>query len=329
MIKLEGLVSTVDTVDPEWESDCVKCNAGHTMLWRLGGYSGGWFCDGCRESSQGYRFFCESCSVDYCKDCSKLRNRSSEHLREGDPLQILMSVYELWEGEEVNARGVWKATVHTPSDEDVEVFMFYAGNNRWNIDASLDGVECTAENEEQGEPPMMYIEHFDIANSALTPDKIIGTWHRNTNYEGAFEYVAAPQVRARVYTGPEDRQQAMAAARQCTDILLEGKQQGDHQYHFMGIYKLLEGKEMNGRGVWQMNGRGVWQIYIYYAQRTKPDDKRWHWWIKQCSPPCNWRATGDMMVFSTALTPDQVTETWQVNDGTAFVDAPKVRARRA
>jgi hypothetical protein len=32
-------------------------------------------------------------------------------------------------------------------------------------------------------------------------------------------------------------------------------------------------------------------------------------------------------VASTALTPDQVTETWKVWDGTAWVDVLKVRAR--
>jgi hypothetical protein len=34
-----------------------------------------------------------------------------------------------------------------------------------------------------------------------------------------------------------------------------------------------------------------------------------------------------MSVASAALTPDQVTETWKLDDGTAYVDAPKVRAR--
>jgi hypothetical protein len=41
------------------------------------------------------------------------------------------------------------------------------------------------------------------------------------------------------------------------------------------------------------------------------------------------KAAGWMLVASTALTPDQVTETWQVWDGTdmEWIDAPKVRAR--
>jgi hypothetical protein len=40
-------------------------------------------------------------------------------------------------------------------------------------------------------------------------------------------------------------------------------------------------------------------------------------------------AAGFMAVASTALTPDKITEGWQVFDGKAFVDAPKVRTRLA
>jgi hypothetical protein len=46
----------------------------------------------------------------------------------------------------------------------------------------------------------------------------------------------------------------MAAARQCKDIVLEGQQQGDHNAGLMGVYELMEGKEVNGRGAWQMAG---------------------------------------------------------------------------
>jgi hypothetical protein len=115
-----------------------------------------------------------------------------EGLEEDDPMQILMNVYELEEEEEVNARGVWRVTVHTPSDEDLDVFMFYAGNNMWCLDGE-EGVVCAAKNEEQGEP-MMY-----VASSALTPDKITGTWQRLNDNEN--DYIDAPNVRARVYTG--------------------------------------------------------------------------------------------------------------------------------
>jgi hypothetical protein len=118
----------------------------------------------------------------------------------------------------------------------------------------------------------------------------------------------------------------MAAARQCTDILLEGLQQGDRTYILMGVYELMEGKEVNGRGVWQM---AVWQmaegeeeLFMYYSS-----DKQW--WISGRASMEAGKASGYMKVASAALTPDQITETWKVGDGTGWPDAPKVRARRA
>jgi hypothetical protein len=139
-------------------------------------------------------------------NAEQARRIKLEGLEEDDPMQILMSVYELEEGKEVNARGVWGVTVHTPSDEDLDVFMFYAGNNMWCLDGE-EGVVCAAENEEQGEP-MMY-----VASSALTPDKITGTWQRLSEDED--EYIDEPNVRARVYTGPEDPH--LAYERSCAE----------------------------------------------------------------------------------------------------------------
>jgi hypothetical protein len=100
----------------------------------------------------------------------------------------------------------------------------------------------------------------------------------------------------------------------------------------MSVYELMEGKEVNGRGVWQMAGGQ--ECFMYYAKRDTPDDKRWHWWIngKRASMEAG-KASGQMKVADagvmfaalTALTPDQVTETWQITP--EWVDAPKVRAR--
>jgi hypothetical protein len=117
-----------------------------------------------------------------------------------------------------------------------------------------------------------------------------------------------------------------------TDILLEGQQQGDHKHKTMGVYELMEGKEVNGRGVWQMEGgveSGMYMFFMYYAKRDTPDDKRWHWWIGGRAGMEAGEGVGGVKVASSALTPDQVTETWQVGDGTGWPDAPKVRARRA
>jgi hypothetical protein len=93
----------------------------------------------------------------------------------------------------------------------------------------------------------------------------------------------------------------------------------------MGMYELMESKMVNGRGVWQMAGGK--EYFMYYAKRDTPDDKRWHWFISSRESMEVGNGKGRMGVASTALTPDQVTETWKVSDGTALVDAPKVRAR--
>jgi hypothetical protein len=117
--------------------------------------------------------------------------------------------------------------------------------------------------------------------------------------------------------------------RKCTDIILEGQQDSRHwlecdlQHGRMGMYELMEGKEVNGRGVWQMVGGQ--ENFMYYAGRK-------HWYISGRADMEAGEAAGWMSVASTALTPDQVTETWQVwpcsnLDGTEWIDAPKVRAR--
>jgi hypothetical protein len=86
----------------------------------------------------------------------------------------------------------------------------------------------------------------------------------------------------------------------------------------MGMYELMEGKEVNGRGVWQMAG-GV-EFFMYYASNNK-------WCVSVRAGMEAGKASGWMYVASAALTPDQITETWELDDGTAWVDAPKVRAR--
>jgi hypothetical protein len=112
----------------------------------------------------------------------------------------------------------------------------------------------------------------------------------------------------------------MAAASGVGDIRVEGQQQGDPQHDCMGVYELMEGKEVNGRGVWQMAGGQ--EDFMYYSSNKK-------WYINARASMEAGKDAGWMSVASSALTPNQITETWQVSDGKAWVDAPKVRARRA
>jgi hypothetical protein len=95
----------------------------------------------------------------------------------------------------------------------------------------------------------------------------------------------------------------------------------------MGMYELMEGKEVNGRGVWQMAGAGGQERFMYYGSYKE-------WIIGGRASMEAGKNAGWLRVASAALTPDQVTEKWQVRSGrmsagkgNAWVDAPKVRAR--
>jgi hypothetical protein len=62
---------------------------------------------------------------------------------------------------------------------------------------------------------------------------------------------------------------------------------------------------------------------MYYASSTN------EWFMNERKNMEAGKAAGWMKVASTALTPDKITETWEVDDGKAWVDAPKVGSRLA
>jgi hypothetical protein len=111
----------------------------------------------------------------------------------------------------------------------------------------------------------------------------------------------------------------MAQAKQARRIKLEGQEEGDPQQSKMGVYELEEGKEVNARGVWKATGK---EVFMFYASD-------FGWFISDREAMEAGEAVGWMRVASTALTPDKIIETWEVDDGKAWVDAPKVRARLA
>jgi tetratricopeptide (TPR) repeat protein len=113
-------------------------------------------------------------------------------------------------------------------------------------------------------------------------------------------------------------------------IMVEGQEEGDPMQAMMGVYEVVEGKEVNARGVWKWTGQEKQakkkEMFIYYA--SNGDD------------PCRWTIATqksmeegvcfqDLYVDTTALTPDLITETWKVwsGSGKGWPDAPKVRAR--
>jgi mannose-6-phosphate isomerase-like protein (cupin superfamily) len=233
-----------------------------------------------------------------------------EGQEEGDPQHDKMGVYELVEGKEVNRRGVWQKM----GGGGQEYFMYYGSNQEWFISGGRAGMEA-------GEAAGA----MNVASTALTPDQSTEMW---MVVDGQ-AFVDAPKVKARVYSAEEkraaagslehERQQAMAQAGQTSSIMLEGQEEGGPQHGLMGEYELVEGKEVNRRGVWQKMEGGQ-ELFMYYASTKK-------WYISGRESMEAGKAAGAMRVASTALTPDQSTEMWMVVDGQAFVDAPKVKAR--
>jgi hypothetical protein len=87
----------------------------------------------------------------------------------------------------------------------------------------------------------------------------------------------------------------------------------------MGVYERVEGKEVNGRGVWQAVG-GMGSFLSYYSSK-----KRWMVSNRESMEADNGK--GFMLANSTAATPDQITEQWMASDSTGWQDAPKLRVR--
>jgi hypothetical protein len=111
----------------------------------------------------------------------------------------------------------------------------------------------------------------------------------------------------------------MVSVNESYAVVLEGKEEGELMHEFMGVYERVEGKEVNGRGVWQALG-GVDYFLYYYSSK-----KNWMVGGRENMEAGNGQCL--KCVESTALTPDQITEQWRVNDGTAWVNAPKLRVR--
>jgi hypothetical protein len=84
----------------------------------------------------------------------------------------------------------------------------------------------------------------------------------------------------------------------------------------------VEDKKVNGRGVWQ--AVGSIDRFLYYDSNNELNND---WMVSDRESMEAGRGAGYMCVNSTATTPDQITEQWQVDDGRAWVNAPKVRVR--
>jgi hypothetical protein len=117
------------------------------------------------------------------------------------------------------------------------------------------------------------------------------------------------------------KEAAEAKAGDARIVELSGQEAGDVLHCMMGAYELMEGKLVGGRCVWRRGGAGS-EAFLYHA-----NDK---WWIDISKASMeSGRARGRMQVTSDAMTPDAITEQWQVYDGASktWQDAPKITTR--
>jgi hypothetical protein len=120
------------------------------------------------------------------------------------------------------------------------------------------------------------------------------------------EAAASAQQNVAINVRPEeDAVWDRTLASQC--IKLEGVA-GENVHKYNGVYRLAKEKT-NERGVWQSIEDG--RLFLFYAQRNKDNDMRWHWWLSDSVPEGPGR--GFMKVGSNAHTPTLVTETWECN----------------
>jgi hypothetical protein len=111
----------------------------------------------------------------------------------------------------------------------------------------------------------------------------------------------------------------MVSVNESYAVVLEGQEEGEASHDKMGVYERVENKEVNGKGVWQAVG-GIGH-FLYYLS----SDKQWLVTSKNDMEAGNGNCF--MLVQSTAATPNQITEQWEVGDGTAWHIAPKLRLR--
>jgi hypothetical protein len=102
------------------------------------------------------------------------------------------------------------------------------------------------------------------------------------------------------------------------DVVLEGQEEGDPQQGLMGVYQCIEGKEVNGRGMWQKMGR---EIFLFFNDSNE--------WAVADREDMESGVAGFMLVKSTATNPECIVEPWQVADIStrSAADAPKLRVR--
>jgi hypothetical protein len=111
----------------------------------------------------------------------------------------------------------------------------------------------------------------------------------------------------------------MVSVNEAYAVVLEGQEEDEARHLMMGAYERVENREVNGRGVWQLVG-GINRFLYYHSSKKQ-------WLVSDKGNMEADKGNGSIFVKSTAATPDQTTEQWQVNDDTAWHNAPNLRVR--
>jgi hypothetical protein len=230
-----------------------------------------------------------------------------EGQEEGEACYHEMDVYERVEDKEVDGRGVWQAV------GGMGTFLYYnSSKKRWLV-GNREGMEagngCC----------------FMVTNStATTPDQITEQW-RVGDSTGWHD---APKLRVRVCSSVEKhaaeqraeqaQAQALEQAQQSRQLVFEGL--ANDPNHLMGVYKLMKGKVVNRRAVWEKQG-GTQELFLHCGNINT-------WFI--CSKREHMdkgENKGLMFLDTAALTPDQArpSEVCRVYDGRQFVEAAEAR----
>ena len=87
----------------------------------------------------------------------------------------------------------------------------------------------------------------------------------------------------------------------------------------LGLYRLEQGRVVNGRPVYAKEGDGNW--WLYYAVDQK-------WWVAATANKDAGMAAGAASSMELNLLDPTQGQRWQVYDGSKFVEQASVRVRR-
>lgn len=230
----------------------------------------------------------------------------------GEPQADCVGIYELCDLT-INGRPVYQQHGET------DLFLYFSSTDKWYIS---DGEDMRL-----GRPRGW----CQVASQALVPSQITEEWAVWDSISRGWE--VAPRIKARQVNDAilgelASRQQVQEArarrhALQVGDVVIEGQAPGELQADRMGMYELQD-RVVNGRLVYRQEGGA--DMYLFYASRGSK------WCISDGEDMAAGRPKGWCYVVSHALTPDQITELWEVVADDAAHDAywqpaPRLRVR--